>query len=465
VPPKEHEILLNEQNFETTEEAKLQQLPEQVAESSLTETQKSFAAEQVFDTTEEAQLEQSPSTETQHSQKTEQNNETTEYKQPEPEQLLGPVAETSPTETQHSQMTEKNLEIADHASPSFWSTMSWRELKAHVAETQPSLLCNETQPDDLTLLEKTDLSIIGWPGQKRSNGDQTICKFDASSITFHLPHAMQSIYGCWSLWEEHGGHPVLVGPPDHVGFNEPFQDPFMVGMFKALTDYFNVTIATTDQIEEADLDSAVDLKIWGGEWYGRAFFLRRGVSWKWTETILKNENIERNACQDVVRVGILNRHPGYGRTILNAQEILDELLRVFGDKVHVDQILFEGKTFQEQIQWMASHDIILTGHGAQETSLTFMPKCGVLLEVFPSSYYVPQYFSSLSDATHVRHYIMNNDRTRDPIADTKKSHETLESESEAKQIKMCPATRSTLDRVVTAIHDWDSCCNAPVSDS
>ncbi len=469
--PKVHDSHSNEPRFEETERAQPEELPQHAVESPSTETQVSH--KQNFETSaEETQLEQiseqvaePPSTETQDHPTTEKNIETSEVQQPEPEQRSESVTETPPAEAQHSQRTEQSIEVADLASPAFWSTVSWRELKARVAETQPSSLCNETQPADLTLVEKTDQSIVGWPGQKKSNSDNTICKFDARAFTFHLPHAMQSIYGCWSLWEAHGGHPVLVGPPDHVGFNEPFKDLFMIGMFKALTDYFNVTVTTTDQIEQADLDDAVHLEIWGGEWYGRPFFLRRDDSWKWTDTILKNENIERNACQDVVRIGILNRHPGYGRSILNAQEIMDELVRVFGDKVQVDEILFENKNFQEQIRWMASHDIVLTGHGAQETSLNFMPKCGVLLEVFPSAYYVPEYFSALSDTTHVRHYIMNSDRTRDPIADTKKSKENVEAELAAKKIQMCPVTRSMLDHVVTAIRDWDSCCNAAVSDS
>ncbi|GAX21797.1 hypothetical protein FisN_31Lh088 [Fistulifera solaris] len=421
IPPKARDFLSNKQTFETTERSQPKQLPEHDVESPSTKTQVSHSNEQHSETTEEARHEQlseqvaePPSTETQDYQKTVNNVETNEHTQPEPELRSEPIAESSPTETQHSQMTEQNIEISDHTSPAFWSTVSWREFRARVAETQPSSFCNETQPANLTLVEKTDQSIVGWPGQKKSNGDKTICKFDAREFTFHLPHAMQSIYGCWSLWEAHGGHPVLVGPPDHVGFNEPFKDLFMIGMFKALTDYFNVTITTTDHVKKEDLDNAVHLEIWGGEWYGRPFFLRRDDSWKWTDTILINEHIDRNACQNVVRVGILNRHPGYGRSILNSQEIMEELLRVFGDKLQVDEILFENKNFQEQIQWMASHDIVLTGHGAQETSLNFMPKCGVLLEVFPSSYYVPEYFSALSDTAHVRHYIMNSDRTRDP---------------------------------------------------
>lgn len=163
-----------------------------------------------------------------------------------------------------------------------------------------------------------------------------------------------------------------------------------------------------------------------------------------------------------MRVGILNRHPGYGRTVLNARDIMDELSRLFGDKVQVDEILFEDKIFQEQVDWFASHDIIFTGHGAQETGMPFMPKCGVLVEVFPSVYFVPDYFYSLSDATHVQHYMMNNDKSRDPIADTKKSSETLESQLAAKQSKLCPATRNALDSLLTAIRDWDSCCLAGV---
>ena len=346
----------------------------------------------------------------------------------------------------------------EHTPPFFWNMVLWSDLKARIAETNASSLCAETQPGDLTLFPKSDQSTISWPGPRidHDDDDMSICKFDARPFTYHLPHAMQSIYACWTLWEELRGQPVLVGPPDHDGFGKPFNDRFMVGMMKAMLDVFNVTVTTTEQV---DLSRAVDLKIWGYAWDGRAFFMRREDAWKWTESILRSEAIERDACKDVVRVGILNRHPGYGRTILNARDIQDQLSRVFGEKVQVDEVLFEDKTFREQIDWFASHDLIVTSHGAQETGMPFMPKCGVLLEVFPSVYFVPDYFYSLSDSTHVQHYIINNDKSRDPIADTKKSSETLESEDAAKQTTLCPATKNMLDYLLTAIRAWDSCCS------
>ena len=193
--------------------------------------------------------------------------------------------------------------------------------------------------------------------------------------------------------------------------------------------------------------------------------MRRDDAWKWTEEMLRNEHIERSGCNGVVRVGVLNRHVYHGRAMVNARDIMDELFRVFGDKVQVDEIYFDDKTFQEQIGWFASHDIVLTAHGAQETGLPFMPKCSALLEVFPFDYYVPEFFSALSDSTHVQHFLLNNDRSRDPVAETKKSAEKFEDEHKAKLTALCPATQNMLDNLLTAIRQWDSCCSAVATDS
>ncbi|GAX21796.1 hypothetical protein FisN_31Lh087 [Fistulifera solaris] len=442
-----------------------------------------------YERTGEKQLESSipsaelPSTETQDTPANDQNTEINELSEPEiefpsldkhdsptiehnietnkeethTEQLSEAVVES--LEKQDSQTIEQNTETSGLASPFFWNTMPWSEIEARAAATRLSSSCNETQPGELTFMPKSDQSLITWPGPR--DGDKTICKFNTIAWSFHLPHMMQSIYGCWSLWEERGGHPVLAGPVDHAGFDKPLKDLFMVGLFQAMIDTFNVTVTTVDQLSEAELESAVKPPIWEGDWMWTAFYMRRYVAWKWTEAILRNENIERKSCNSVVRIGIINREARYGRSILNAQDILDQLFRVFGDKVEVDEVYFEDTSFQDQLQWFSSHDIVLTGHGAQETGMPFMPQCGILLEVFPFNYYIPEYFSALTDSTDVRHYVIVNDATQsDPISATKESTSNPETDAKAKATKLCPATRSTLEYLVTAVRDWDSCCSS-----
>ncbi|GAX10878.1 hypothetical protein FisN_31Hh087 [Fistulifera solaris] len=399
----------------------------------------------------------SPSLETQDSQTVEQNIERKE-EETQLEQLSEAIIESPVLETQDSQPIGQNTE-AEPASPFFWNTVSWSELEARAAVTSPSTSCNETQPGELTFMPKSDQSLITWPGPR--DGDNTICKFNTIPWSFHLPHMMQSIYGCWSLWEERGGHPVLAGPVDHAGFDKPLKDRFMVGLFQAMVDVFNVTITTVDQLSEAELERAVKPPIWEGDWMWTSFYMRRYVAWKWTEALLRSEQIERKSCNSVVRIGIINREAHYGRSILNAQDIMEQLKRVFGDKVQVNEVYFEDTSFQEQLQWFSSHDIVLTGHGAQETGMPFMPKCGVLLEVFPFNYYIPEYFSALTDSTDVRHYVINNDATHsDPQAATKESSSNPETEGQAKATKLCPATRSTVEYLLTAVRDWDSCCRS-----
>jgi hypothetical protein len=97
------------------------------------------------------------------------------------------------------------------------------------------------------------------------------------------------------------------------------------------------------------------------------------------------EQIERQALL-LPRVGILNRKSS--RILINAQQILNHLnaTSIHGHyTVSESPIYFEKADFQEQIEFFASHDIILTPYGAQITGVAFMPMCGQLMEIFPHS--------------------------------------------------------------------------------
>lgn len=272
-----------------------------------------------------------------------------------------------------------------------------------------------------------------------------------SSLTVHFPHAMQKIYSCWSFWEASPGHPVIVGPPGYKGFVQSSEPQFVEEIMEAMKGAFNVTVTTTEKLTPTDLEHAVD-----PNYNGKSFYMLRADSWKWTHGILQHEKLERHGCQNPFRVGILNRRGT--RSILNAEHIQNELRRQFGDKVHIDTTTFDGLSFREQISWFASHDIIFTGHGAQETGLPFMPKCSVLMEIFPVGYFIPRYFGSLSDSCHVKHFVIYSTQCPDPFGETKNMSETYQERVESRKQNMCPAVGTMLSYLTTAARDLSSCC-------
>ncbi|KAL7561119.1 hypothetical protein ACA910_009175 [Epithemia clementina (nom. ined.)] len=117
------------------------------------------------------------------------------------------------------------------------------------------------------------------------------------------------------------------------------------------------------------------------------------------------------------KITILNRHVDSGRSILNAQELLQALQHEFlgskrNKKNNDDDALvssielipnMDAYTFYEQMKVMVHTDILISPHGAQLSSLFLMPKCGAVLELFGRGYLCPEFFASLAAASGIRY--------------------------------------------------------------
>jgi Glycosyltransferase 61 len=66
-------------------------------------------------------------------------------------------------------------------------------------------------------------------------------------------------------------------------------------------------------------------------------------------------------------------------------------------------VSFDGWSFAEQVVFMNSVDVLISPHGAQLTSIPFLPNCASILELFPQGYHPPYYFGSLAVASGVTH--------------------------------------------------------------
>jgi hypothetical protein len=71
---------------------------------------------------------------------------------------------------------------------------------------------------------------------------------------------------------------------------------------------------------------------------------------------------------------------------------------------------FDNMSMVEQVRWMSNIDILVTPHGAQMTSILFMPPASCVLELFGVGLYVPHWYGSLSTScnhTHMALYTGN----------------------------------------------------------
>eukprot|EP00181_Compsopogon_caeruleus_P003429 CAMPEP_0184679124 /NCGR_PEP_ID=MMETSP0312-20130426/1950_1 /TAXON_ID=31354 /ORGANISM="Compsopogon coeruleus, Strain SAG 36.94" /LENGTH=744 /DNA_ID=CAMNT_0027128373 /DNA_START=22 /DNA_END=2256 /DNA_ORIENTATION=+ len=103
--------------------------------------------------------------------------------------------------------------------------------------------------------------------------------------------------------------------------------------------------------------------------------------------IFRHNNIDRSAntgCH--LKVVILNRQQGNGRSIINTGQVRDVIIQegvARALQVDVQEVDFEGLSFEKQVQTMLSGDIVIAAHGAALTNIIFMKEHSSIVEVMP----------------------------------------------------------------------------------
>ena len=285
-----------------------------------------------------------------------------------------------------------------------------------------------------------------------------VCEFqpNKSPYSSHFPHTMQQLYPCFSWWNnarnQNKRNVLIMNTPIKKG--KEFVNGFMMALANN-TSSFDLLV---DKIEEyKKFNSSVHV----GNKPGGAYKMHhpndanmmRQIILDYnniTSSVVENNNhfnhnsnnnnnnltILPTAADDVECkkelgmpvIGFLNRHISSGRYVTNHASIikaLEEELYPNNNKnssevtattttttsagVHYLSS-FDGLSFQEQIAFMHKIDILIGPHGAQLTSVPFIPECGGILELFSTGYYKPGFFGSLSRSTghyHISYYTGN----------------------------------------------------------
>jgi hypothetical protein len=167
-------------------------------------------------------------------------------------------------------------------------------------------------------------------------------------------------------------------------------------------------------------------------------------------------------------IRILNRRPDHGRTLQNIPQLIEALSEQL--QVHVTVLdSFEGKSFEEQVEYMASTDILLSPHGAQLTSIPFLPACASVTEFFPVGYYCPEFFGSLAAASGGTVYGTDSTGSieyhslytgKDRVNETKTWMKDEQSRTVARLFPVCPNVNVVVEHVRQRIQAWQQCCTA-----
>lgn len=253
--------------------------------------------------------------------------------------------------------------------------------------------------------------------------------------------------------------PVLVWPQKPLR-----QTPYLDGMLDAFRDVFNVTIIKKTPPE---WPIVVNAKRYEGPSHshphaGYAFQDVHDTA-VLRDAMLQHYNLlddemkagcKRETAKTKPVIGILNRK--LRRSVANLDSLVDGIYEAFGQRVEVKY--FENATFFEQIAYFSQVDILLSPHGAQLTSLPFMPDCGGVIEFFPVAYLLPQFFGSLAAASRLHHgfYYSGQNGTREwAWALTNRTGREA-----ARTYDMCVDVPEIVNGIQVLIDKWTKCCNS-----
>jgi hypothetical protein len=166
------------------------------------------------------------------------------------------------------------------------------------------------------------------------------------------------------------------------------------------------------------------------------------------------------------RIAILNRNDKSQRKLVNAEKIAAAIVDAFSDRImSVPIVYFEKKTFLEQVRFFLETDIVVSPHGAQLTSLAFLPQCAALLEFFPKDYLVADYFGSLARAINVSHsffYLADGFDNPEIVMSYEKYHYYIS--ADYRSLNQCPSVGNVTSAIIQMVKNWELCCSTKVSD-
>lgn len=314
------------------------------------------------------------------------------------------------------------------------------------------------------------INTIIWkgPGLIARPSNQATCFFFETPQSKHFPHAMQQLYRCWSYWNLHPElSPVLIGPAHHRGFRPTVRHDFFTNMLQALQTAIALRVESMNYTTTTELDKIMEslaqqqqqqlVAVRSNFEHGDGFAF---ASSRDTISLQKVLLQQQSGCpiDRQPRIAILNRDQRYSkRSFLNANELAREITSR-GLSTHVPIVYFENATFQEQIQFFHQFDIVLSPHGAQLTSMPFMPSCGGVLEFFPRGYFMPFYFGSLARASGL-HYMALYVSENDWEAETTLATKTVHSRFRARQSNLCPLVVDAVQAVTDMVGHWNQCCS------
>jgi hypothetical protein len=123
-------------------------------------------------------------------------------------------------------------------------------------------------------------------------------------------------------------------------------------------------------------------------------------------------------------------------------------------------VSFDGWSFADQVLFMNSVDILISPHGAQLTSIPFLPACASIFELFPTGYHPPYHFGTLAAASGITHSYTALTRGFERYfkEETKVGMANVTNRSTSRNVQLCPPLLDVVEQIMTVIQQWHERC-------
>ena len=323
-----------------------------------------------------------------------------------------------------------------------------------------SSVCNVTTVGGLISTDYSDVAITALSNFSfrdniprnswRINKENATCELDDEyKYTHHFPHFMQQFCRCWSFWNAHPHLKrqflTIKGKEfwDRARKKGPFTGELMQLLPKMGIDVIQDVNPRNGQ--NLKLPFRVDFQVASLDDMPK---LREEIL-----TVLSLRKQVGDSCSgQQPRIALVNRERT--RRILNSQEVIQDLQSHFGLNYAIPEIFLEGADLKRQVKIFANIDILITPHGAQETNIVWMPRCGQVLEMMPEDYWHPVFFGTLAATAGSGHSVL--------FVAQNVSHQFLSQNqmerTRARRQNFClsrPMVRKGVEQLMEA---WNACC-------
>jgi len=297
------------------------------------------------------------------------------------------------------------------------------------------------------------------PVNREENTAYVTCQFQDFQYSFFFPQFAQQIFRCWSFFRANKDKtPIFVASRQEYYWNLAMDERYNQGLVSVM-EYAGIQVLNAS---DTQWSTRLDEQSISG--YSRGPILPpQGAHFQmasiddmasFRETTLASQGfstIPTSFCghpSNFPRIAILSRR--ITRRIKDVLEIAAGLQQHYNLTRRIPVIYFEGASFRSQAAAMSSIDILITSHGAQETGVAFMPKCGGVLELLPESYFVPRFYGTLASSAGIVHaYIYLARNVSDETVDVKLRDVGF----------LYPSFGKIQEGVDLLLQRWHRCCN------